>query len=189
MINIVESLFYKYQQGKTRPCLNMMQNCIKKITFLIAFGVLLACTSKKQNGESFISTLPSFDLLLIDSITLFNTKDVREGAPTILIYFSPDCEHCQAVTKNLLNNIDSFKNVHIYFLTPMPFNEMKEFSITYHLSNYKNITVGTDYQFSFYRIFKPTGFPFAAIYNSHKKLLKIYNGDIGINKMLEAVRI
>jgi thiol-disulfide isomerase/thioredoxin len=162
---------------------------MKKYFSLILFGTIVACTHpNKDMTFSEVSTLPSFNLVLIDSSTIFNTRDISAGKPVILIYFSPDCEDCQAQIRSLLKNIDFLKNSKIVLLTPMPFNELKRFYISFQLTNFKNITVGEDYEYAFGKLFKPTRFPFTAIYNGQKQLVKLYSGIIHITQIVKAIQ-
>ena len=163
---------------------------MKKMFCLIILTSLLACGHKAQeNSTSDYSALPSFNLLLSDSITKFNTGDIASGKAVILMYISTDCEHCHALTKELLKNINSLKDIQIYLFTPMPFKEMKQFSQDFRLEDYKNITVGNDYEYAFYRIYNATSFPCIAIYDKEKKLVKFYKGEVSIDKIVEATHI
>jgi len=40
-------------------------------------------------------TLPPFHLLKLDSATYLTKEDVKKNRKTIVMYFSPDCEHCK----------------------------------------------------------------------------------------------
>jgi hypothetical protein len=125
----------------------------------------------------------------MDSVTQLNSNQIPLGHPVVIMYFDPGCVHCQDETKSIVANIDSLKNVQIYLLTPMPYKELMGFYNTFHLSRYKNITVGIETEHTFYEAFKPTGIPYLAIYNSQKKLIKIYKGGAEINAIFEAVKI
>src|SRR5436309_783610 len=119
---------------------------MKKIIYLIVCVIFLACNSDNRHATgTSISTLPSFDVLLLDSTTIYHSKQIKLGNPTVFLYFNTDCPHCQKETKNILQHIDSLKNVQLYFLTPMSLGDLKEFNNNFHLSNYKNIIVGKDY--------------------------------------------
>jgi thiol-disulfide isomerase/thioredoxin len=88
--------------------------------------------------------LPSFDLLLADSVPHLNTANIPTGQPFIVIGFSPWCIHCQAETRNIIKHIQQFKNTHIYYVTDYPFSDMKTFYTYFKLARYPNITMGRD---------------------------------------------
>jgi peroxiredoxin len=142
----------------------------------------------KENKLAAIANLPSFNLLLLDSSTILNSKQITSINPVIFIYIQTDCSHCQKETESLLKNYSSLKNAKLYFLTSMSLYDLKQFDTYYHLSSYKNITVGKDYEHSFAKVFMPKTVPFMAIYNNNK-LVKIYKGDIDVQVILEAVKI
>jgi len=109
--------------------------------YLIICCILTAIGCQGRKGAD-IGQLPSIDLLLPDSLTHINTKDVREGRPVALLYFSPDCEHCQNEITSILHNMDSLNNVLFYFITNDSLDRIRVFKSTYLLNKYSNITVG-----------------------------------------------
>jgi hypothetical protein len=156
-----------------------------RIAFILS---LTGCQAKCPKGSSLdISAIPAFDLLLADSVTVFSTSRIPAGSPVILMYFSPDCEHCQRQTDALVKHIESLRDVRIYLITPLPFGEMKTFTLDYHLSRYTNITVGQDYRYAFYKYYKAEAFPCTAIYDDRKQLIKLYRQELGIDRILETI--
>ena len=136
-----------------------------KLIFLLPL-FLLCCYSKREK-------LPVLNLLLIDSVTIFNTKNIPNGKPVLFMYFSPDCEHCQAETDSLLKNDSFLKQAICYFITIDPIERLRVFSTYYHISNYPNIVLAKDYQFAFYNFFKPASTPFFIVYDKHKELYAV----------------
>ena len=132
--------------------------------------------------------MPSFKLLLLDSVTVFDTKDIPGGKPSILIFFSPDCEHCQAETASILKNMDSLKNVNFYFITTDSIHQMKVFNGYYNLPRFSNITVGRDINYSFSSKFSGAVPPFSVLYDRHKMLRFLFNGETTASQFLGAIR-
>jgi len=161
---------------------------MKQISIFLFIVSLSACNFKSEkNYIETISNLPSFNLLLLDSATKINTAQIRGGNPIILMWFSPDCEHCYQQTKKIVENINSLENAQIYLFSHMPLDELRVFFFAFHLDKYKNITVAKDYEYAFYKFYKPTGFPYTAIYSSQKKLIKLYKEEIEINQLVKAI--
>jgi len=127
--------------------------------------------------------LPAFKLLLLDSSKL-STNDIPEGKPSVLIFFSPDCDHCQRETESIVQNIDSLRNVNLFFITIDPFDRMKLFNEVYKLYRYPNIVVGRDYAFLFPYNFKNAQPPCNVIYNSHKRLEVILPDETNAHELL-----
>jgi len=120
-------------------------------------------------------TLPAFNLLMADSSTIFNTYNVTEGRPTVLFFFAPDCEHCHTIAKGLLGKMDSLKAADFYFFSYVPLAALSSFAAQYHLADYKNITIGKDYQYFFPSFYGATTIPYVVVYDGHKKLVKLYD--------------
>ncbi|MEN9685561.1 MAG: hypothetical protein RLZZ28_1347 [Bacteroidota bacterium] len=119
--------------------------------------------------------LPDFRILLADS-----TWFTREQLPpkydyTIIIYFSPDCGHCQHSAKEIVQKMDSLKNVFFIFVAYKPLDEVAGFASYYGLDQFANVRIGRDpiyYIPSFYRV---TRTPFVVVYNKKGLLHKVYD--------------
>ena len=131
--------------------------------------------------------MPSIDLLLLDSTTILNSNNIPTGKPISLVYFSPDCEHCQEETKGILENIKKLKDVQFYFVTIDSFDRMKVFNKYFKLKNYPNITVGKDINFSMLRNFEIPTTPFTLLYDKHKNLRVMIKGIIPTNQLIDQI--
>ena len=158
----------------------------------IALLLLALCTALNAGAQAKkdslpyqkYPTLPAMQLLLQDSSTIFSMYHVKESRPTVLFFFSPDCDHCHMTTKALLENMNAMKNADFYFLTYMPLTALRPFAAQYHLADYKNITVGKDYQNFFMSFYGATTVPYLVIYDRHKKLVKLYDGGIKMPELI-----
>ena len=124
-------------------------------------------------------TLPAFNIMLMDSSTIFNTFNIPEGKPTAIVFFDPNCKHCKHSIGGLLKVMDSVKDVQFYFITPMhDMGALRSFYADYHMADFKNIQVtGRDYEFFFLSYYRVKSFPAVALYDAHKKLLKLLDGE------------
>jgi len=127
--------------------------------------------------------LPSFDLLLADSVTHLNTADIPTGQPFIVIGFSPWCIHCQAETRNIITHIQLYKNTRIYYVTDYPFGDMRAFYRYFKLAQYPNIIMGRDVKGYFFSYFKASSIPYAAVFDSKKRLKQIVTGEADAGKL------
>ena len=134
--------------------------------------------------------LPAFNILEMDSVTIFNTYNIPAGKKTILLFFSPDCGHCQMLMRNLIKNMDSLKDVQFYMMTVVhSMTTLRNFYNEYHLADYKNIhVVGRDYEFFYIPYYGIKNFPDMALYDEHKKLIKLFEGDIPLTQLFPYVR-
>lgn len=128
--------------------------------------------------------MPSFNLLLLDSVTQFNTQQIPEGKPIALLYFSPDCEHCQKETKGIIQKMDSLNQVEFYFITNDPFERLQVYNHAYKLYKYSNIILGRDYDFAFIRHFKEAAPPYLVIYDQYKKERAVFIGEYPTSQLI-----
>ncbi|MEI8060067.1 MAG: hypothetical protein WCG67_07920, partial [Ferruginibacter sp.] len=73
--------------------------------FLLLLLILTSSISKAQEDSSLIykrfPIVPSFKLINVADSSIFTKNNLKKKKATIIIMFSPDCEHCQAETKEL----------------------------------------------------------------------------------------
>lgn len=131
--------------------------------------------------------LPAFYIIPPDSSEPFNTYFLKEGKPTIFLYFSPDCDHCQMIVKELVENIDSLKAAEIYLITFAPLPELNAFAAARHLERYKNIHTGKDKDYFFPNFFDTKFVPFIAVYDRHKQLVAAREGGMKITELIGVV--
>jgi hypothetical protein len=134
-----------------------------------------------------LGKLPSVELLLLDSLTHVNTGDVKEGKPVALLYFSPDCEHCQNETRSILDHMDSLREVKFYFITNDSLDKLRIFRSIFRLDKYSNITLGWDNQFLFPRQFKGAYPPYLALYDRQLKQVGVFNGEVEASKIIALI--
>jgi thiol-disulfide isomerase/thioredoxin len=159
---------------------------------LLLIGITASAQERKMNARDSMQlpayqrfpTLPPFNILLQDSATVFNTYNVKKGRPTVLFFFSPDCEHCQITTDSLMKHMDEMKRADFYMFTFMPLTALRPFAAAHHMNDYKNIIVGKDYEFFFPMYYKAQTVPWLVVYNRKKQLVKAWNGTV---KMPELV--
>ena len=142
----------------------------------IIFVAFRAPTKLKTGLEGRL--LPSFHLLLPDSLTWLDTKDIPTGKPFIMVGFSPYCIHCQAEIRDIVKNIARFGDTTIYFVTSFPYSDMKKFYDVFHLKKYPNIIAARDSSNTFMRFFKANSIPYIAIYDAKKRLKEVIPGEI-----------
>lgn len=148
----------------------------------ILFSAFSTASTIKTGMEGRL--LPSFDLFLADSTTHFNTGNIPSGKPVIVIGFQPWCTHCQAETRDIIQHIEMFKDIRIYYVTNYPYSQMKIFYDYFKLFQYPNIIMGQDSTNTFLRYFHAPGVPYIAIFDA-KKRLKEANGQISAERLAQ----
>jgi thiol-disulfide isomerase/thioredoxin len=131
--------------------------------------------------------IPSFKIQMPDS-SWFSKADLQPGKPTLILYFSPDCGHCQIETESLLGKMKEFNHLQIVMITSRPFHDMVNFADHYMIKRFPSIKIGTD-PARFVTTFYDVRFtPFSALYNKEGKLVKAYKEGIDMKEMASLVK-
>ena len=156
------------------------------ILFLFSFlSISVFAQNQPDPPYKRFPTIPPLKLLLTDSSTIFTDKDLKKNKPVFLILFSPDCEHCQKETEELISKIDSFKNIQIVMATFMTVDKIKPFYENYKLDRFPNITVGYDMQHMLTTYYRISFTPFLAFYDKKGNLIDGFQGALPLTKVLE----
>jgi hypothetical protein len=120
--------------------------------------------------------IPPFHLLGPDSATYLTKDDLKKNRRTMIMFFSPDCEHCKHQTEALLDSLDQLGNIQIVMATYQPFGEMKDFITHYHLYERPNFKVGRDEKFFLVPFFRIHNLPYMALYDRKGNLITTFEG-------------
>ncbi|MXV37706.1 redoxin domain-containing protein [Flavobacteriaceae bacterium Ap0902] len=158
------------------------------VTLLIAvfsFIVIKIFLKKEENRiikETRI-TIPDFSLK--DTFgNLFNNIDIPKNDFTLFIVFNPDCHFCQLEAEEMRQKSPEFKEFNIYFVSSAPIDEIKVFSENYNLNRLTNIKFLYDDTNSFSTTVGATTVPFMMLYDKNHQLIKIYQGSIKLDVIL-----
>ena len=112
----------------------------------------------------------------------------------MIIYFAPDCGHCQHLAAEMRPKLPKFKNVQIVMITftrtEYPYlNMIRDFVKTYDLNKYSNITVGTEYPtYKVQQFYKIRNTPFIALYDSNGTLIKTFEKVPKVDELLNSFK-
>ncbi len=129
-------------------------------------------------------TIPVFSIIQSNSKTL-NTAKLPNTRPVILIYFSPDCDHCTTLLNAMFKQIDQFKKATILLVTFRPMNEITEFEKKYKTEGYKNMIVGMEQPAFFLKnMYQLQSTPFTALFNKSGDLVYSYKKETPVNDLI-----
>jgi thioredoxin-related protein len=159
---------------------------MKPFLFLIVIFLSIQVSASTDSIPSHLKGLkiPDFKLLLVDSATNFYTENLDPEKNTLIMMFSPDCDHCQHQTEDIIKNISAFSNTQIVMNTVLPFPQMKQFYETYQLQRFKNIIIGRDVLFFFSPYYRAQFTPYLALYNKKGELLYTHDGQVKIETLI-----
>jgi hypothetical protein len=120
---------------------------------------------------------------------IFNSADLPRGKPLVLIYFDPDCDHCQKLVTELVKKMNSFKKAEIVLITFKPVTEVAAFEKKYTTGKYANMRVGTEgtlfYLRNYYKLIK---MPFTALYDSKGNYNYSYRDEAPLDDLINRLK-
>lgn len=133
-------------------------------------------------------TVPPFKMTLSNN-KIFNAADLPKSKPFVLIYFDPDCDHCQKLMTELFKKIKSFKKAEMVLVTFKPITEVAAFEKKYSTSKYANMRVGTEgtlfYLKNYYKLVK---MPFTALYDSKGNYNYSYRDETSVDDLIKRLQ-
>jgi thiol-disulfide isomerase/thioredoxin len=147
----------------------------------LLFVVLLLSFSRVAISQ----TIPDFKIELTNG-KMFTTKDLSKSKPTIIIYFAPDCEHCQVLIKGLLKKINAFKKSQVILASFESLQQVSTFEKDYGLKSYPYIKTGIEKPVFFFRYFYHLeNTPFTALYDKNGKYVISYKKQTPVDDLIK----
>ena len=165
---------------------------MKKLLFCLLLSggsfILFAQTDTSDNYVNRFITIPAISLNRVPDSSLYTNENIKKNAPFVIMFFSPDCDHCQTETKELLAYKQELKSIQILMVSVAPYSEIKAFYETFQLSSMRNVTLGQDVNFRLGSIYKIRTYPSIFVYDKNGTLAKAFVGNIGVPSILDAVK-
>lgn len=141
----------------------------KKLLILLVGFLLVNTIVFSQAGK-----LPPFKMMQ-ENGKVFKAQDLPIGKPIVIIYFSPECDHCEKMMKELIKKKASFKKASVAMITHLAVDRVAKFVQQFGLNKYSNIYVGTEGSTFFVRnYYKIEHMPFIALHDKNGNLVKVY---------------
>jgi thiol-disulfide isomerase/thioredoxin len=149
----------------------------------------LQAQSPIDNRPNYIKNpaLPAFKLILTDS-SLFTEKLIPKAEYTCIVYFSPDCGHCQYEADQMIRKMDSLKQVQFIWISYREFNDIK--SIWHGSTNSIYIQIsslGRDPEYIVPAFYQVKFTPFVALYDQNKQFLKAWESGVEMPELLQFI--
>ena len=104
------------------------------------------------------------------------------------MFFSPECDHCQQETKQLLAYKEELKDLQIVMVSPAAFAEIKSFYEDYNIASMKNIIMGKDQDYALGLKYQLRTYPSVFVYDNKGTLAKAFIGNVSVPTILDAVK-
>jgi thiol-disulfide isomerase/thioredoxin len=154
---------------------------------MLTIGLFAQNQHSNENVNKFLS-IPAISVHTVPDSSIFTNKNLRTNTPFILMFFSPDCDHCHKQTKELLAYKKELKGIQILLLSVAPYQEIKNFYNEFGLSAMSNLKVGQDINFKLGATYKVNTYPSIYVYDRKATLAKAFIGNKDVQAILDALQ-
>ncbi len=165
-----------------------VKQLILLLTIICTASMVLAQADASAKNYARYENIPSFNINIVPDSSVFSNNNLQKGKPLVIMFFSPDCEHCQKETKELLAYKEELKNIPVLMASPSSYPAVKQFYEEYALAGMPNIKMGQDNNFKLGSIYQLKTFPSIFVYDHNGKLAKAFVGNIGVPAIIEATK-
>jgi len=153
----------------------------KRIIGLVV--MVLAMLANSTNAAAQANKLPPFRMVQSNG-KVFKAEDLPMGKPIIIIYFSPDCDHCEKMLKEFFAKATQFKEASVAMITYLTQDKVAKLEKDYPVKKHANIYAGTEGTTFFMRnYYQITKMPFAALYTKEGNFVQSYSQEIPLNDL------
>lgn len=126
--------------------------------------------------------LPNIPITTLDG-TQLTTRNLK--GKTILVFFQPQCDHCQREADQISKNLEEFKEFNMYFISSDNIPALEKFSRDYNLAGNANIHFTRTEGDHILKNLGPIETPSLYIYTAQGQLVKAFNGETPIEQILQ----
>ncbi len=167
---------------------SLKRNLLKQIIFLLTFlGFSWVAQAQQAQIPPYkkFPTIPPFELTTLEKTVL--TKKNLTARPTIIMFFSPTCNHCQEQVKDFKKYYDQLKEYQFVMACYTKPEELSTFVQDYELSGYNNFLMGIDTKYILPPFYDIKSLPFIALYDKKGNLLTTKEGNMKVDEMLKVL--
>lgn len=146
--------------------------------FLLLPAIAFLQPSRNKNAPYFSAKgYPDLKLLLTDSTTIFTKNNLPKDKTIVIIFFSPECEHCQAEATKMMEKTDSLQNLFMVWNANMvdDFSNVKQFYAKYGFDKMGNAAMGKEIDYYLPIFYSIEQTPYAAVYKNEKLIAEFRN--------------
>ncbi len=157
------------------------------LVVLSTFTAIGQSDTAKNYVQGFM-TIPEFKINTEPDSSFYTNSDLNKNKAFMIMFFSPDCDHCQQQTKEMLAYKQELKDLQILMVSVLPHQYNKDFYEAYNLSSMPNLRMGTDITHKLRLLYRITTFPAMFVYDVKGNLAKAFVGNITIPAIIDAVK-
>lgn len=152
---------------------------MKRILLLLILIVTVSCI-QAQKPDTTVKPKPiaPYRILTTDS-TWMTPALLKKHTPVIIIFFAPDCGHCQHMMYELKPKLKELSHAQVIMIADTKdydLRALKEFKRDYDLKKFPNIIMGSEgYSLQVVNYYGVKTTPYIAMYNSDHKWVKAFD--------------
>ncbi len=155
------------------------------ILFIVAISISVISYGQADSLPIYkrFPDVPPLKLRTVPDSLLFVKTDLPKKKQLLIMVFSPDCDHCQVATRDLLTQIKLFKKVQIIMVSSLDFANILAFYKMYKIADYPNIIMARDPAYFLSTFYGIKNFPSLFLYDKKGKLVKEFEGSVSFEKI------
>lgn len=152
------------------------------------FSLLILLLAAAMAGNTQGKKLPPFQMVQANG-QLFKAQQLPMGKPILLVYFSPGCDHCEKLVRQMRQQQAQLARLSVVLITYWPVKDVATFVKQFSLQQYANFYVGTEGNTFFVRnYYQLEQLPFMALFTKNGDLVKQYHSEHGWNDLLQQIK-
>jgi peroxiredoxin len=164
------------------------------LLFLVLAVHFFGCEQKPKSDEHAVaaanepSKVVEKDERPVMQINLSDGRQIEPktlNKPSILIFFQPDCDHCQHEAQDIEKRLSEFSAYEIYFISSHPMEVIQQFAKDYKLEDKPNVFFGSTSVESVLNNYGAISAPSIYVYTAEGKLKKSFNGQTDVQQIIQ----
>lgn len=166
-----------------------MKNTRRSFSFIFFGFVFFFFSSQVANSQNISNPpFPAIAIQLLDSTSIFQTKNIGKSKPVVFLLFNTTCEHCQKETRDLVKYKEELNKVNLIMISSEEITRIRSFYQQYSLSQIKGLVIGRDSLFAGTRLFMNESFPFCAVYSKKHLFLKSFERNFTTDSIFKVLK-
>lgn len=153
------------------PLEKVLKYAILAVTLFIVGYLAYEQFKPEDASTGRLSELPNFSFPRIGDKGEIGRSDLRNGK-TVVLYFSPDCEHCRALGNDIGKQLGGLRDIDFVFITRFDEADAVTYAREFKLWEQPNVYFGLDLNAAFYGFFGEMYVPSAYVFDKDGKLLQ-----------------
>lgn len=153
----------------------------------IAIGLTGFAQPSKDTSAPYFKNqaLPEFTISLAADSSNFSSKQLSVADNIFIIYFNPECDHCQKEAEHYLSKMDSLQNIKTIWIAAkyVELKLIREFAEKYQLHKLNAIAVGKETAYNLPLFYRMETTPYGAVYSNNKMMVE-YRGHFNFSELI-----